>query len=154
MISGRILIDMSAMNLIIAQPGRASVRVGGGVIACTLQEALQSYGLFTRNGQAKSVGDVSWACGGGYGFCVRTYGFGVHQILGARVALASHDVIDTVQDPELLWAPQEAGVGSFSAITGLHVKVYPTPELYAGFLTFPLADTPTVLGPNCKVFRG
>lgn len=90
-----ILIDMRAMDSVIVEPDRASVRVGGGVIAGPLQETLNSHGLFTPTGQAKSVGYVSWACGGGYGFYVGTYGFGVDQILAARVVLAGGDVVDT-----------------------------------------------------------
>ncbi|KAK9244212.1 6-hydroxy-D-nicotine oxidase [Lipomyces tetrasporus] len=80
-----ILIDMRAMDSVIVEPDRASARVGGGVIAGALQETLNSHDLFTPSGQTKSVGYVSWACGGGYGFYVGTYAFGVDQILAARV---------------------------------------------------------------------
>ncbi|CEN60520.1 hypothetical protein ASPCAL02956 [Aspergillus calidoustus] len=141
-----ILIDMRAMDMISVQPDRASARVGGGVIAGHLQETLDSYGLFTPTGQAKSVGYVSWACGGGYGFYVGMYGFGVDQILGARVVLAGGRVIDTDEDPELLWALRGAGAGTFGIVTELRVKIYPVPKLYAGFLAFPLAEAATVLG--------
>ncbi|GFF29982.1 6-hydroxy-D-nicotine oxidase [Aspergillus udagawae] len=140
-----ILIDMRAMDSVGVEPDQASARVGGGVIAGPLQETLNSQGLFTPTGQAKSVGYVSWACGGGYGFYVGTYGFGVDQILGARVVLAGGHVVDTDEDPELLWALRGAGAGIFGIVTELRVKVYPVPKLYAGFLAFPLAEAATVL---------
>jgi FAD/FMN-containing dehydrogenase len=146
LIKGGVLIDMRAIDSIIIETGRASVRVGGGVIASTLQETLGSQGLFTPTGQAKSVGYVSWACGGGYGFYVGTYGFGVDQILGARVVLAGGHVVDTDQDPELLWALRGAGAGTFGIVTELRVKVYPVPDLYAGFLAFPLSEAATLMG--------
>jgi FAD/FMN-containing dehydrogenase len=146
LISEGILIDMRAMDSIVIEPDRASARVGGGVIAGTLQEVLDSYGLFTPTGQSKPIGYVSWACGGGYGFYVGSYGFGVDQILGARVVLAGGQVVDTEQDPALLWALRGAGAGTFGVVAELRVKVYPVPKLYAGFLAFPLADAATVLG--------
>jgi FAD/FMN-containing dehydrogenase len=140
-----ILIDMRAMDSVAVEPDQASARVGGGVIGGPLQETLNSQGLFTPTGQAKSVGYVSWACGGGYGFYVETYGFGVDQILGARVVLAGGHVVDTDEDLELLWALRGAGAGIFGIITELRVKVYPVPKLYAGFLAFPLAEAATVM---------
>lgn len=146
-----ILIDMRAMDSIMVEPDRASARVGGGVIAGALQEKLDSYGLFTPTGQAKTVGYVSWACGGGYGFYVGTYGFGVDQILGARVVLAGGCVVDTDEDPELLWALRGAGAGTFGIVTELRVKVYPVPKLYAGFLAFPLAEAATVMDRMEKI---
>jgi FAD/FMN-containing dehydrogenase len=153
LISEGILIDMRAMDSIVIEPDRASARVGGGVIAGRLQEMLDSYGLFTPTGQAKSVGYVSWACGGGYSFYVGSYGFGVDQILGARVVLAGGQVVDTDQDPALLWALRGAGVGTFGVVAELRVKVYPVPKLYAGFLAFPLADAATVLGRVEKILE-
>jgi FAD/FMN-containing dehydrogenase len=146
LVIGGILIDMRAMDTIVLDPNRDSARVGGGVIAGALQETLNSHGLFTPTGQAKSVGYVSWACGGGYGFYVGTYGFGVDQILGARVVLAGGHIVDTNQEPELLWSLRGAGAGTFGVVTELRVKVYTVPRLYAGFLAFPLADAATVLG--------
>ncbi|OJJ70350.1 hypothetical protein ASPBRDRAFT_208113 [Aspergillus brasiliensis CBS 101740] len=147
-----ILIDMRDMDTVHVASDRASARVGGGVIAGHLQETLNSHGLFTPTGQAKSVGYVSWACGGGYGFYVGTYGFGVDQILGARVVLAGGRVVDTDTDPELLWALRGAGAGTFGIVTELRVKVYPVPRLYAGFLAFPLAEAATVMDRIDKLF--
>ncbi|PGH04001.1 hypothetical protein AJ79_07234 [Helicocarpus griseus UAMH5409] len=148
-----ILIDMRAMDSVRVEPDRASAHVGGGVIAGPLQETLNSHGLFTPTGQAKSVGYVSWACGGGYGFYVGTYGFGVDQILGARVVLTGGHIVDTDEDPELLWALRGAGAGTFGVITELRVKVYPVPKLYAGFLAFPLAQAATVIDRIEKLFE-
>ena len=91
--------DMDTVNV---ASDRASAHVGGGVIAGHLQEILNSHGLFTSTGQAKSVGYVFWACGGGYGFFVGTYGFGVDQILRARVVLAGGCVVETNAESELL----------------------------------------------------
>lgn len=66
LVADGIVIDMRAMDSIIISPDRTSARVGGGVIAGTLQQYLAAHQLFTPTGQSKTVGYVSWACGGGY----------------------------------------------------------------------------------------
>ncbi|KAE8329991.1 hypothetical protein BDV39DRAFT_213462 [Aspergillus sergii] len=144
LVAGGIVIDMRATDSIILSPDKTSARVGGGVIAGTLQQFLAAHQLFTPTGQSKTVGYVSWACGGGYGFYVGTYGFGIDQILGARVVLASGAIIDTDDDQELLWALRGAGAGNFGVIVELRVKVYPAPKLYAGYLAFPLSEAATL----------
>ncbi|KAJ5985827.1 hypothetical protein N7522_013023 [Penicillium canescens] len=140
-----IVIDMRGFNFITVSPDRTSVRVGGGVLAGTLQDVLHSHCLFTPTGQSKSVGYISWACGGGYGFYVGKYGFGVDQILGARVIVASGTIVDTDDDPELLWALRGAGAGSFGVVVELRVKVYPEPQILAGYLAYPLSEATAVL---------
>ncbi|KAM6508298.1 hypothetical protein FALCPG4_018172 [Fusarium falciforme] len=140
-----VVVDMRAMSSVGIAADRKTACVGGGVIAGDLQQALDKHGLFTPTGQAKTVGYVSWACGGGYGFYVGTYGFGVDQIVGARVVLADGHIVDTDHDAELLWALRGAGAGTFGVVVELRVKVYPTPKLYAGFLSFPVPEAPSVL---------
>ncbi|KAK1149048.1 hypothetical protein N8T08_007725 [Aspergillus melleus] len=109
--AGGVLLDMRRIKNVSIASDRASVRVGGGIIAGDLQEELDRHGLFTPTGQSKTVGYVSWACGGGYGFYVGSYGFGVDQILEAKVVTASGTVINTREDEELLWALRGAGAG-------------------------------------------
>lgn len=140
-----VVIDMRRMDSVDIAPDRKSANVGGGVIAGDLQQALDQHDLFTPTGQAKTVGYVSWACGGGYGFYVGTYGFGVDQILGAIVVLADGRIVDTDQEPELLWALRGSGTGSFGVVVELRVKAYTTPKIYAGFLAFPVHEAPVVL---------
>ncbi|KAI9035828.1 uncharacterized protein KD926_002857 [Aspergillus affinis] len=140
-----VLLDMRRMKSVSIAPDQGSVRVGGGIIAGDLQEILDRHGLFTPTGQSKTVGYVSWACGGGYGFYVGSYGFGVDQILGAKVVTANGTVINTREDEELLWALRGAGAGTFGVVTELTVKVYPVPKLYAGYLAFALSQAQVVL---------
>jgi hypothetical protein len=67
---------MRAMDSVVVEPDRASAALAGA-IAGAVQEALATHRLFTPTRQAKSVGYISWACGGGNAFYVGTYGFGV-----------------------------------------------------------------------------
>ena len=140
-----IVLDMRSMDSVIVSPDRNTARIGGGAIGVDVQEKLDKQGVFTPTGQAKSVGYVSWACGGGYGFYAGPYGLGVDQIVGSRVVLSNGEVVDTDDDPELLWALRGAGAGTFGVVAELRVKVYPIPKIYAGFLAFPLSDAEAVL---------
>ncbi|KAE8423348.1 hypothetical protein BDV36DRAFT_307743 [Aspergillus pseudocaelatus] len=149
-----IVIDMRAMDSITISPDRTSAHVGGGVIAGALQQFLSAHQLFTPTGQSKTVGYVSWACGGGYGFYVGTYGFGVDQIVGARMVVTGGEIIDTDDDQELLWALRGAGAGNFGVIVELRVKVYPAPTLYAGYLAFPLSDVVSVFEDFERIAAG
>lgn len=109
-------------------------------------EALEAQQLSTPIEQNKSVGFVSWAAGGGYGFYVGSHGFGVDQILGAKFVLASGEIIHTDNDRELLWAIR--GGALERAILGLWsscgFKLYPVPKLYSGFFSFPLSEAASV----------
>ncbi|KAL1863015.1 hypothetical protein Daus18300_008171 [Diaporthe australafricana] len=143
-LSDGIVLDMRDLDFVNIASDNKTARVGGGVIAGPLQEALEARGFFTPTGQVKTVGYVSWACGGGYGFYVGSYGFGVDQILGARVVLADGSVSDTDDDKEMLWALRGAGAGTFGVVVELRIKIYPSPKLLAGFLGFPISEAAKV----------
>ncbi|CAH0051574.1 unnamed protein product [Clonostachys solani] len=140
-----IVMDMRGINSVEIADDGETARVGGGIISGDLQQFLARYKLFTPTGQVKTVGYVSWACGGGYGFYVGTYGFGVDQIVGAKVATSDGQIIDTDHDDELLWALRGAGAGIVGVVVELRIKVYPAPRLYAGLLTYPLSEAAAVL---------
>ncbi|KAE8152375.1 hypothetical protein BDV25DRAFT_137948 [Aspergillus avenaceus] len=61
------------------------------------------------------------------------------------MVLAGGCVADTNADSELLWALHGAGAGTLGIVTELRGKVYPVPNLYGGFLAFPLAEAATVI---------
>ncbi len=72
--------------------------------------------------------------------CRGTYGLGVDQIVGARVATPDRGVVDTDDDAELLWALRGAGTGGLGAVVELRVRAYPQPTMLAGMLAFPLEE--------------
>lgn len=59
--------------------------------------------------------------------------------------MADGHIVDTDQEPELLWALRGAGAGTFGVVVRLRVKVYTTPKICAGFLAFPIHEAPVVL---------
>ncbi|KUI70343.1 6-hydroxy-D-nicotine oxidase [Cytospora mali] len=100
------------------------------------------------------VSEDRWALAGGYGSFNSGYGLGVDQILGARVVAANGTIVDTDDDPELLWALRGAGSGSFGVVTEFRIKVYPRPRLFGGLLIFPLSDVRSVFGGMEAIING
>lgn len=153
LVSDGVVIDLRRLDNIALAGDRASVRVGGGALTGAVATFLDGHGLATPIGWCNMVGYVGWATGGGYGSMQGTHGFGVDQILGARVVTANGGIIDTDEDPELLWALRGAGTGVLGVIVELRVKTYPIPKMLAGTLTFSIEDAHKVLievGELCK----
>lgn len=123
-----------------------SISVGPGTVAIEMLRVLDAAGLAAPTGWVGSVGVTGWACGGGYGLAAGMWGLGVDNIMGARLITPLGDLVDTDDDPELLWAVRGAGLGNFGVICDLRLRVYPKPDKYlAGFLAFPLAEGLEVL---------
>lgn len=117
-----VTIDMRDIADIHVSEDTTSAKIGGGVISQTLTEHLETFGLTTPCPVTGTVGYVGWATHGGYGPLSTLYGLGVDQILAAKVATASGEIIDA--DDELLVGIRGAG-GAFGVIVELTIKVYP-----------------------------
>lgn len=142
-----VVVDMRAMDWVRVAEDRRTAVVGGGVLGSAVQKTLDAEDLFTPTGWCTSVGYAGWALAGGYGSFNSGYGLGVDQVVGARVVTAEGAIVDTDDDPELLWALRGAGSGSFGVVAEFRIKVYPKPRLFGGLLMFPLNDV-------AAVFRG
>ncbi|KAJ0344650.1 hypothetical protein KNSL1_009147 [Colletotrichum chrysophilum] len=97
-VDGILQIDMRDINHVSVSPDKKSARLGGGVLNADLQAALEKEGLMTPTGTVGSVGYVGWATLGGYSFFTASVGLGVDQILGAKVVLASGELIDADEE--------------------------------------------------------
>jgi FAD/FMN-containing dehydrogenase len=152
--AGGVVVDMRAMDSmelccdrVVGENDSCSVAlVGGGIVGGTLNRWLHSEDLITASGWSSEVGFAGWLCGGGYGFTSNKWGLGADNLVGARVVLASGEVVDTDDEghTELLWALRGAGNGNFGIVTQLRVKTYPYPGFLAGILAFPLAEAKEV----------
>ncbi|KAJ0158159.1 6-hydroxy-D-nicotine oxidase [Colletotrichum tanaceti] len=145
-----VMIDMRGMDGVSVAEDGTWARVGGGILGINLSRFLQQHGLLTPHGWCPTVGMAGWALGGGYGYTSAFHGLGVDQVLGARVVLASGEVVDTDDHhaddsdddddddgDDLLWALRGAGNGNFGIVVELRVKLYPQTGFLAGFLGFP-----------------
>ncbi|KAK2041468.1 hypothetical protein LZ31DRAFT_597183 [Colletotrichum somersetense] len=74
------------------------------------------------------MGTGGWTKGGGHSRVARYYGLGAHQVLSARVILASGDVVvaDLCNNTDLLYAIRGGGGGNYDVATQMTLKTYPT----------------------------
>jgi len=142
-----ILLDVSQVTNIQVFPDHHTVTIGPGVQGLPLLQALDAHGLTTAVGWCSRVSAIGWAAGGGYGIAQGVWGLGADNILGARVITPGPEgrIVDTDDDPELLWAIRGAGLGNFGVISELRLKVYKRPRQLAGMIVFPLAEARSVL---------
>lgn len=125
---------------------KATIAIGPGTTAIEMQRVLDAADLAAPTGWVGTVGMIGWACGGGYGLETGTWGLGVDNIVGAKLVTPQGILVDTDDDPDLLWAVRGAGLGSFGVICELRLKAYPKPEYLAGLLSFPLTEGERVFG--------
>lgn len=154
LIDNGVVIDLRRLQNISLSGDRASARIGGGVLSGAVVKFLDGHGLTTPTGWCDTVGYVGWATGGGYGSMQGTHGFGVDQIVGARIVLGNGVTVDTNEDEKLLWALRGAGTGGFGVVTELRVKAFPIPNMLAGKLVFAMQDAQKVLagvGRLCEI---
>lgn len=142
-----VLLDVSQIDDIQVFPDRHTVTIGPGVQGLPLLQALDTHGLATAVGWCGRVSTVGWAAGGGYGVAHGVWGLGADNILGAKVITPGPEgkIVDTDDDPELLWAIRGAGLGNFGIISELRLKVYKRPKQLAGMIMFPLSEARSVL---------
>ncbi|KAF4243115.1 hypothetical protein CNMCM6805_001717 [Aspergillus fumigatiaffinis] len=137
------------INILESKPSSTAadkvVALGPGITAIEMHRALDGAGLSAATGWAGSVGVVGWSCGGGYGLSSGAWGMGVDNILGAKVMQADGRIIDTRDDPDLLWAMRGTGQGNFGIVVELRARVRPKPRYIAGTLVFPLQHAVRVL---------
>ncbi|KAH8652359.1 hypothetical protein BX600DRAFT_472407 [Xylariales sp. PMI_506] len=136
-VAGALVIDMRDINYVHVDEGKATARVGGGVLLGGLAAALGEHGLITSSGTVASVGYVGWATLGGYGPLSTLYGPGVDQIVGAKLVNAKGDIVDASQ--ELLKGIRGGG-GAFGVIVELTIKVYPLKELLFSTIIYESSD--------------
>lgn len=142
-----VLVDVSQLADIHVFPDRHTVTIGPGVQGLPLLQALDAHGLTTAVGWCSRVSATGWAAGGGYGVAHGIWGLGADNILGAKVITPGPEgeIVDTDDDPELLWAIRGAGLGNFGVISELRLKVYRRPKQLAGLMVFPVAEAKSVL---------
>ena len=98
--------------------------------ACTLKkiyETLIPKGKYLPGGSCQSVGIGGLTLGGGYGLMSRNYGLTCDSLLEATVVTGEGKIINTKEDPELLWALKGGGNGNFAAVTEMKFALQKAP---------------------------
>ncbi len=137
---GGLLINTSRLTGVEVDPERRTAWVAAGTRWDEVVAATAAHGLAGLAGNARSVGVISYALGGGIGPIARRYGFAADHV--HRVELITADgertMITADSDPDLFWAVRGGG-GNFGVVAGIEIGLFEQPQLYGGSLFF---DTP------------
>jgi FAD/FMN-containing dehydrogenase len=117
-----ITIDLREIAYVHVNPEAHTARLGGGVLVMEVLKELKKHGMIVPHPVIPGVGFVGWATHGGYGLLSAQYGFGVDQILQARLVDSQAIIRDA--DADMLTAIRGGG-GCLGIIVELTIKVYP-----------------------------
>ncbi|WP_152365843.1 FAD-binding oxidoreductase [Microlunatus speluncae] len=147
---GGLLINTTRLTGVEVDPERRTAWVAAGTRWDEVVAATAAHGLAGLAGNARSVGVISYALGGGIGPIARRYGFAADHV--HRIELITADgertMITADSDPDLFWAVRGGG-GNFGVVAGIEIGLFEQPHLFGGSLFF---DTP-LLESGLKAWR-
>lgn len=145
---GRLVIDVGAMATVAVDPAAGTARVGAGVRLVDLYSALAGQGVALAGGSCPTVGIAGLTLGGGLGVVDRQHGLSCDALQSVDIVTADSRLLscDAGSHPELYWASQGGGGGSFGVATSFTFLVHPTDQLALFTLVWPWAAAAEVLG--------
>lgn len=138
-----IVIDVSDMKVVTADPASGTATVGAGLNQLEAVTALGKSGLAAPTGTEGTVGLVGATLGGGFGLLTRNFGMASDNLLAAEVVVASGSAgaevitVDETTNSDLLWALRGAGNGNFGIVTSLTYRVHPLTQTVYVTATWP-----------------
>lgn len=145
-LAGTILLRLSELRGVTADPSARVARVEGGAQWADVTSAAARHGLAALAGSSGDVGVAGYTLGGGVSWLGRSHGLALNHVRAFEVVTADGAVrrVDAAHDPDLFWALRGGG-GSFAVVTAIEFALFPIREVYAGALFFPLEQAREVL---------
>jgi FAD/FMN-containing dehydrogenase len=140
--NGGLLIDMSAMRGVAADPQRRIARANGGALLGELDVAAQAHGLVCPIGVVGHTGIAGLTLGGGVGRLQRNLGLTIDNLVAVELVTADGRLVRATEteEPELFWGLRGAG-WNFGIASAFEFQLHPFgPELHRGVLTFPASQ--------------
>ncbi len=141
-----LVIDLSTMRGVRADPAHNRVRVGAGCVTGDVDHATHAFGQAVPFGIISTTGVAGLTLSGGHGYLSRQYGLAVDNLLEADVVLADGKFVTAseTENPDLFWALRGGG-GNFGVATSFVFRTNPASTVYGGPIIFDLADARTVM---------
>jgi len=139
---GGLLINLSNMRGVEADPRTRIARANGGAFLGELDIAAQAHGLVCPVGVIGHTGVAGLTLGGGVGRLQRHFGLTIDNLAAVEVVTADGRLVRAteVDEPELFWGLRGAG-WNFGIATAFELRLQPFgPDLHRGVLTFPSAQ--------------
>lgn len=168
LVDGGLVVDTSAMTNVGFDPIAATAVAEAGcgwrdidrvtyVDFTTPGEAGLPHGYAGPGGECPTVRNAGYSLGGGYGLLSRLYGLGCDHIVEAEMVDADGRVLRAAEDenPDLWWALQGAGGGSFGVVTRLKYRLDPVPKtVIGGVITWPIDQAEAVFRAYRDLYVG
>lgn len=141
-----LVIDLSLMKGVRADPANRTVRVAGGCTQGDVDHATHAFGLAVPAGMVSTTGIGGLTLGGGHGYLSRRYGLTIDNLLEADVVLADGRpvIASASQHEDLFWALRGGG-GNFGVVTSFLYKAHPVSTVFAGPIFWELKDARRVM---------
>jgi FAD/FMN-containing dehydrogenase len=136
--NGGLLVDMSAMRGVAADPRTRTARANGGALLGELDVAAQAHGLVCPIGVIGHTGVAGLTLGGGVGRLQRNFGLTIDNLGAVELVTADGRLVRATEteEPELFWGLRGAG-WNFGIATAFEFRLQPFgPDLHRGVLTF------------------
>ncbi len=121
------VINLSMLNTI-TWADKETITVEPGCKLFQLYDELLPKGRVLPGGSCATVGIGGLVLGGGYGLLARKFGLTCDSLLELTMVDGNGNIINTKNDPELLWACKGGGNGNFGIITELKFKTHKAPK--------------------------
>jgi hypothetical protein len=145
-LDGTILVKTSRLRGVEIDAGAARARVQAGALWEDVVVPAAEQGFVVLHGSSPDVGVVGYTLGGGMGWLARSRGLAANSVTAVELVTSEGRIVrlDNENEPDLFWAVRGGG-GSFGVVTAIELELYPTPELYAGAMFWPLERAGEVL---------
>lgn len=128
MSEGSLAIDLSGMSQRVYLPETQKLIAGPGVKLGSLYEALLAHGRLLPAGSCAGVGLGGLTLGGGYGLFARQWGLTCDHMTRVKMVNGLGEIVDSNDDPELLWACRGGGNGNFGVVTSMEFQTRQAPK--------------------------
>ncbi len=134
-----ILVKTTRLRGVEIDAGAHRARIEAGALWEDVVEPAAEQGFMVLHGSSPDVGVVGYTLGGGMGWLARSRGLAANSVTAVELVTAEGRFVrlDSENEPDLFWAVRGGG-GSFGVVTALELELYPTPELYAGAMFWPV----------------
>lgn len=123
---GGMVIELSRMAQPLLTDGQTMV-TGPGITLGQVYDFLLPKGRLLPAGSCSGVGLAGLTLGGGYGLFSRQYGLTCDHLERVRMVDGRGQIVDSVEDPDLLWACRGGGNGHFGVITTMVFRTVKAP---------------------------
>ncbi|MDP9027171.1 MAG: FAD-binding oxidoreductase [Actinomycetota bacterium] len=130
-----LVIDVRELQHVVIDDEARTIACGSGLNWKQFDAVTSAHGLAVTGGRVSGTGIAGLTIGSGSGWLERAMGLTSDSLIGLRLVTADGDIVDSDDDPELLWAHRGGG-GNFGVITELRFQLRPLGPTVLGGLRF------------------